>query len=427
MKERVLFLHIPKTAGTSIKHYLSLHYAAQDCLLDPSHVAIHRTIKDVDFNSYSLAAAHFDFDYVSRYRNRPFVLTCLRNPIARAISAYNFQRSPVLRYQFEMLSKAVGQTEESAAVRQVLDELDRLRACVSLSEFLAREPEQARKILGNIQTHYLAGAEAASIHADEPRRLIEIAIANLRSCEGILLTERLSETLGQLALPISTDPFGAVTHDNATVRHVVDNAATRHEDVLKDAELFAALADLTSLDSELYAAAETILEERSRSPSPSPKGCFNSADNLPDATNFTFDQPVRGRGWHMRERGSEGYYCWSAGEATLFLSLATRGSHILRCRLLHVASSEAQDGLEATVNGVPVLVEVSHKTGSLWIEAPVPAHALENARGQVCIAFRVPGLVRPSDRDSANPDTRHLGIALSRVQLLPTETGDAYR
>lgn len=399
LPEKAIFLHIPKTAGTSLKHFFSHKYPAGACLIDPSD----DLVLDADFDKYAFVAGHFDFDVIRRYRQPPFVVTCLRNPVERALSAYHYQRSPLLRRQIE--SVAGTQLAMPVAI-QVLDELRRLNDCQSLAEFLAREPDLARKNLGNVQTRYIAGASAAAIHGDAPERLLEIAVANLQSCTGLLLTERLADTLGQMG-EFGSNRFGSLPHDNATVYSRANCEA--------DQELLAALDDLTLLDRELCRAAEQIVRRRSLCPyKPA-----NGDQRLSDAADFCMDQPINGRGWHIREHGPEGWYCWCGDEATLQLSLKTAGPHILRCFVPHAASLEALQGMQSSVNGSPVALRPSRDGSLHWVEADVAADVI-GASGRVCIRFQVSQTVRPSDLDPTNPDTRRLGIALGSLQLRPT-------
>src|SRR5204862_3098446 len=127
-------------------------------------------------------------------------------------------------------------------------------------------------------------------------------------------------------------------------------------------------------------------------------------NHLPIAADFAFHQPIRGRGWHIRERGTDHWYCWSHQLATLHLALTTTGAHLLRFWVDHAASFEALHSLETRVNGCLVSLLATATGLGFLIEAKVPPHAFATSRGRVCIEFRVPDTVRPSDRDPTNPD-----------------------
>jgi hypothetical protein len=395
----VLFLHIPKTAGTSISQFLYHQCPAQACLVDP-HPA---SIDTGEFDRYQLVAGHLDYDIIGRYRRRPFVLTSLRHPIDRALSAYYYQRTPRLAIQIRSAAHQIGET----TAEQILDDLRRGNSYGTLRDFLRAEPDLARKTMGNVQTEYLAGAVAVAACAAQPERLLAIAREHLRSCDGLLLAERLPETLALIDPGWGDRARTSLTRYNTTPgrRAIRDHAPDELE----------ALAELTALDLDLYRYAEQLIEQREKTARPQRLLPLV----LSDAADFSFDQPIHGHGFHIREFRDGGWYCWANQDAALILKLSSAGDHVLDCEVKCVASSEAWTDLAVSVNGHSVVFTSKPEVPPGRITAHIPGHWLSQRPGQVCIGFRVAHTIRPSDQDSNNPDTRHLGIALSRVRLVP--------
>jgi hypothetical protein len=397
----LLFLHIPKTAGTSLKRFLSHQVAAAECLLDPPNGA---SFEPGALDRLQFVAGHLDYDFVSRYQQRPFVLTCLRHPIERALSAFYYQRTPRLAIQIRMASPQLG----AAVAEQVLADLQRLLRHTRLRDFLAAEPDLARKTLGNLQTEYLAGAAACDAYGGDPDALSTIARRHLEACEGILLAERLPETL-RLIDPAWSE---ALPRDNVTGgRPAVEDHAP---------DEIAALTALLAPDLALYHRAQGLIEERrstvrSRPLSPAP---------LADASDFGFDQPIHGTGWHVREAAAGTSFCWTDREATLTLRLDATGDHRLECMVEHASCAEAWAELAVSVNGHPVTLDPTSAAPPGWISARVDGAWLAASPGQATIGFRVPRTIRPSDGNPANPDTRHLGVALSRIRLIRSADTD---
>jgi len=91
----VFFLHIPKTAGTSIIQFLSDRFDL-DAIM-PSGLA-HRPGEYTDDinpvlltyrHTYELVAGHFDYDIYRQHFSDHMLVTFLRDPKRRVISLYN--------------------------------------------------------------------------------------------------------------------------------------------------------------------------------------------------------------------------------------------------------------------------------------------------------------------------------------------------
>jgi hypothetical protein len=76
-------------------------------------------------------------------------------------------------------------------------------------------------------------------------------------------------------------------------------------------------------------------------------------------------------------------------------------------------------GLRLEVGGRPVAARVPAGGLPAVVEAAVPAAALGGAPGPVEVVLRPGRTARPCDLDPASGDRRTLGVAVSRVELLP--------
>lgn len=395
----LLFLHIRKTAGRSVRDWLFQRFPAQSCLLDAHHVQN----QDRDPSAYQFVTGHVGFAYIQRFARQPIRFTVLRHPLDRALSAYFFFRGhtdPFLQWLKGTLPAKQG--DERVRFTKRANEL-------SLLEFLQQEPELAHEWLGNVQTRSLLAARPDQYSANA--EMLDKAKQNLESCECVGLTERLGDSLGLLAHQLGWDPdLGSVPHENPTHgRPSVKDIDPPARDIL---------TDWNQLDLELYQFAERLFFRRLQALQ-WPAG--QTGKHLPDCVYFTFDQPIHGQGWYLRERGSHGWFCWMGAEreAWIDLKLEGKGERWLQAGVVHVLRPSVLDSLQIRVNGQPLEVYQRPQGSGYVIEGLVPAAVAEAARDRVRISFRVNETVRPRDLIPESLDERVLGVALGHIRLMP--------
>jgi hypothetical protein len=176
---QLCFLHIGKTAGTSLQHALfeSLSDAAifHDSLLGFDKVtATELALSD-------LVIGHFNYQHVSKMRPAKFLMTFLREPIDRVISNYHFLRtdSPLSSYS------------EGA-----------LRAAQSLSfrDFLLCDDPDVRMVTENFQTKAIAyDVRPDHLDAAVNSALLEIAQQNLRTFDFVGISEYFDDSVRALS------------------------------------------------------------------------------------------------------------------------------------------------------------------------------------------------------------------------------------
>jgi sulfotransferase famil protein len=390
----LFFLHIRKTAGCSVRNWLHNHFPARACLFE-----CHQTAnREVDPSNYQFVTGHVGFDYIDRFRARPICFVVLRDPLERALSAYHFFRCHDERYlQWLRETHPREEAEERARLTRRANEL-------SLVEFLEREPELARLWLGNVQSRCLSG-RADRLLVAEDEALVDAA-RNLALCEVVGITERLGASLERLARFMGWgDEAGLIPHDNcSTGRPRAGEIPSRARDIL---------TDMNRADLELYRLATERFD------SVKVQSCVGPR-LLPSATDFTFDQPIPGAGWHPRERDAGGWFSWFGKEAWLDLAHDGGGDSLLELHVAHVLCPDHLSGLEVNVNGVRVAFRVRSTGAARVIEAAVPAAIVAANPDRARISLTFQKATRPCDLTPGNSDTRLLGVALKRVRLRPS-------
>jgi hypothetical protein len=130
-----LFVHIPKTAGTSFR--IALARILSDAAISPPFVASRLSEKDIQtLDQYRIVAGHISIDDVARFRDRQ-VLTILREPADRCLSWYYFAHN---------IERAPGQTAEVRAAQEL-----------TVDKFFRLERQTLFRNIFNRQTRQLGG------------------------------------------------------------------------------------------------------------------------------------------------------------------------------------------------------------------------------------------------------------------------------
>jgi hypothetical protein len=239
MAEVILFNHIPKTAGSTLKHVLWQTVGGERVLFativgqHPQEVQAIAARLDRPLEDRYAIVAHtgcgIEQRLPPRHSYNPF--TVLRDPVQRTISAYFYVR------------------------RQWTEDADP-RSALSIEEFLDQELARAF----NTQTAFLGGLLASHQLDGVPLRreqfdgtLLEQAKRNLDAQAVVGLTERFDETLILLA-DVFEWPLLRTLYRPANV-----NASRREAPPISPSELEAVEA-ANRLDMEIYAYAQERME-----------------------------------------------------------------------------------------------------------------------------------------------------------------------
>ena len=236
---KVIFLHIPKTAGQSV------HAALVDGFGNDS-VCPARTNEQLmcmsitELNRYQVFSGHFDWSLLDCIRGPRYVFTVLREPIDRALSFYFYLRS-----QAEGLSK-----EELGRPEYV-----GLKAAIELSpnEYFMGGPPDLRAFLDNhydnFYTYYFSGRhhkareEFVGLIAQgtlSPGAVLQQAKDNLAHLDNVFSVDDLDSAFASIGA-ISTNEI--VSRDRYFI-----NANSRIPKLSRKSELAALGADDATLE-----------------------------------------------------------------------------------------------------------------------------------------------------------------------------------
>jgi hypothetical protein len=256
LRDRSLFfLHIPKTAGISLRELLSRRFDPADILtFERGDSPELRGEKLARLDRYRFVHGHVPYALAERFERPPFVVTILRDPLERAVSAFHHMRrqAPDVARAFKAGQGSAARARDYAAAGRM-----------SIGEWIDHAPLAASRHLGNLQAWFLAtpNLNERFEYGDEYRVSVsgsdlERAKERLAAIDAFGLTERMSESVDLLAHSLQVRPLGEVGTAN--------KAPDRPPVAALDEATLSALAGLTAQDRELYSLACRLFDERRR-------------------------------------------------------------------------------------------------------------------------------------------------------------------
>jgi hypothetical protein len=249
-RELLFFLHVPKTAGISLTAVLDANYTEGQILQVQDWREAEGLIGEmsvVELARVRCVRGHYWFGpgdraIHDRLSVDPVVITVMRDPVARTVSAYQH----VMRWSEHWLRETLGLGEGET---------------MSLYDFVVHPETQGE--ITNLQTRLMVGmvpgnppqlnvGEGADVPlADE--ELLDAAKARLDSFAWVGLTERMEESVRLLSAMMGWEPVEELP--------VLNINPVPSAQVEVPAETRAAILERTVLDSELYAHAAALLDQ----------------------------------------------------------------------------------------------------------------------------------------------------------------------
>ncbi len=308
---RLLFLHIPKTAGTSLRTFLERQYAPQDIL--PAVSWTEYAARGLRAADYALFNGHFRFNFRQVVPPGTRLFTALRDPVAQYISALRHaRRDPAFDPRHAALN------------------------AMPLADVI-RHPEFSVQ-RANVQTHWLAAsASAATVAAylaarpqgdqadvemrPPPDELLQTAIAHLEEIDFIGFAEDLPGVIDEVCGAMQFHPPAAQPVKNVGRGDSDPPGELRPDDI-------AVIRRLTELDGELYAYAWHLSQRRRRSRGFVDQGvrlglrghaaAFNEVEIEPGTTRHFGAADLRSRGMIGGWAEPEEHHNWNDGAEVEF-------------------------------------------------------------------------------------------------------------
>ncbi len=238
---RLYFLHIPKTAGTSVRHWLMDRFAHDDLLPCDVIEELEKRAPE-EFPKYRLISGHFGWNIEKYYPEPLNVVTWLRNPIKR------------LRSNFAYIRENVDYLSQIAANLGCHNWIEYYQLCVSHADHEILEDPNYLGFSDNLQTRYLSGIfpQLEPIELDEA--ILERAISNLEQLSFVGICEWMDASIDLACLEFQENHRPLTAWHNPTKRSITSHGPKQEED--------AAIAASERFDMRLYEHACKLFEQR---------------------------------------------------------------------------------------------------------------------------------------------------------------------
>lgn len=409
--QKLCFIHIPKTAGTTLTSLLDSKF--HDKEICPARVGTELVkIPRDDLAQYRLFRGHFFYDTGSLLSLELVYITLLRNPIERVISDYEFMRRCVP-------SRVEGMRNHRKALT------------MSLKEYV-NDPENLS--MANSQTRHLS----LGAYKDSPEQWLEVAKQNLTekfACVGIV--EQFQDSMALLSYTFGWNPL-------AEYQNLMVAPPKRLKQEQIEPEVLEAIASRNALDIALYDYAkkqfesryaqmvQNLLEQSDLPPTTIPDAVqmqglleksyrqrYAELDLTPTSTlAFDFNQAMSGSGWHLRE-GVTSTFRWTGPGTVSTLDFKLSGDRDLTIEfcIINALAPDILQSLTLQVNdySIPLGVIYSHSSTTIF-QGLIPKQAIDSDQPFTRFTFRVNRTISPQDLNPYNADNRPIGVALSTIQ-----------
>jgi hypothetical protein len=392
-REPLFFMHIPKTAGMSMRLYLSGQYKQE-------HVCPATQWRDIldredTLKRYRLVQGHFRCNLRALLPEGTRMLVLLRDPLRRTVSALrHLQRDPGF-HRDHALAKSL-----------TFSELLRYPGLIGKQHNVQARFLCASRSPGQVSAHLMRVRQAgdADVGDGEPPPGLALARQRLAAFDFVGLTEQMPTVLATMAEAMHYHPPQHFPHINEDPERRDPLADLPPEDL----EI---LRQYNDIDLPLYEFAARLIEHRGIARSMAelvrrgiyrvPLGSFE----------ITLTDVMPGSGWYAAEQEGDVAWRWTGPSQLFTIEVPLRPDASYRLHLSFGSAEPFGPGdLSAQVNGVPVECELEVEDAGYSCQLSIARELLAAAGGVCWIRFDTGGTTLGGAEDN-----RRLGVAVRRV------------
>jgi hypothetical protein len=431
-EDLVYFLHIPKTAGTSLVNVLENQFNYNCIYRETIYPELFKNFPR-NLSNYKLIRGHFGYWVTKLLTKKPVILTMLRNPREQITSLFNHQlRAFKKRDKYSLIKKNHKNITDVLKDPKLIPNF-RNHHIRHLTLDIDIPKEKNQEIMKTLRP---------KLNSNSQDELLEIAKNRLKDFAFFGLTEKFEETLQLLYYTFAWYPVRTVPKLNINPNKLEENLSSETKDLIQT---------YTKEDQELYKFAEPIFESRYsemirdlKDQYYKPKHDeidFNDAiykmlekhyleknrEKIKYSKNisYSFEKQMIGSGWHSREQINENVCRWSGPESRsdIYFPLSNEVDLKIRITILNQIASDVLRSLELYVNNYNVELELKSQKriwsgGKTCLEATISKSFIPQGKF-TCLNFRVNRTKNPLISNILLKNTRKIGLLFSKIEMLP--------
>lgn len=395
-REPLFFMHIPKTAGMSMRLYLGGQYRAQDVCPAVRWQGV--LGREEELKRYRLVHGHFRYNLRELAAPDAKMLVMLREPLRRTVSALrHLQRDPSFHHDHEVA--------KSLSLSEMLRHPDLMRNQQNVQARFLCASLPAAKISAYLRKELAQDPAADAGDIEEPPEL-PLAQDRLTSIDFVGLAENINAVVSEMAREMHYHPalYFPLVNEDPFRDNPLDGL---------NAEDVAILREYNDVDLPMYEFAMQLIERRGFERSMRElvqKGIYR----VPEGSfEIPLDGIMPGSGWYAPDSDGDVYWRWTGPGRYFTIEMPLRQDVSYRLTMVFGGlRPPAPEDLAAEINDVPIAFEPLQEGHRYRRELMIPRALLAQSSGFCRIRFDTSETTRP-----APPEIRSLGVAVRRIQF----------
>ncbi len=398
-QEQIAFLHIPKTAGVSVRNIIGYHFDATEIAHTPDHLWKDKAYAQQIFQNYRFVHGHFLSIFLEDYFGKIRTVTFLREPVSRVVSLYRFLKTQ----------------NPDAVENPIIRERILLAGRLKLDEFLDSAGPEVLDVFENEQSKRLGARSRNDDWASMARDTLELF-------DHVGIVEEMDESMSSLCAMFCWRPPSAVPWLNVTERRREElSDATRRR-----------LQSLNAVDMEIYELGRRLLSKRKADATRTVVGGTSSPRlmalcSVPSTRygyRLTMGHAICGEGWYERE-GMKTGQPWRFAEfgscSRLDLRLSPESSYVVIAVIPFWKPWVDEKAIQVYVDGAGLKTQTYESLQGIVLVGFLRKEQLKSD-GSVELVF---GSDESNHRDISctdkRPDDRPVSFALREIKFVAVD------